>query len=245
MKAKGFTLIELLVVVAIIALLMAILLPSLAKARIQAARVTCLSKLRQFGTADQMYLSSDGRYHVPLAMGDTGHWYDNALFRLGLGIPEETTVYFPKQMLCGQSYPILRSLARPNGLYSINYSYGMNSQGLTINRPDAAGFANTLVARPASTVLFMDGLDWNIHPTWSTIIPGYTETSAGIYAVSGIGEGLVDMAKNTGVVAYRHGGMVNMIFFDGHGESWTYQQVLEKAADKARCYNISLFNVFE
>ncbi len=245
MKARGFTLIELLVVVAIIALLMAVLLPSLAKARIQAARVTCLSKLRQFGTADQMYLSSDGRYHVPLAMGDTGHWYDNALFRLGLGIPEETTVYYPRQMLCAQSYSIIKPAVRPSGLYQIQYAYGMNSQGLTISRPDAAGFANTLVARPASTVLFMDGIDWNIHPTSSVIIPGYTVTSAGIYDVSGIGETLVDMGKNTGVVAYRHGGMVNMIFFDGHGESWTYQQVLEKAADKTRCTNISLFNVYE
>jgi prepilin-type N-terminal cleavage/methylation domain-containing protein len=52
---RGFTLIELLVVVAIIALLIAMLLPSLGKAREQARTTLCLSRIREFGRAFLLY----------------------------------------------------------------------------------------------------------------------------------------------------------------------------------------------
>jgi prepilin-type N-terminal cleavage/methylation domain-containing protein/prepilin-type processing-associated H-X9-DG protein len=61
-ESRGFTLVELLVVISIIALLMAVLLPALAKARTQAKRIVCLSGLRQLITAWSAYAeNNDGK----------------------------------------------------------------------------------------------------------------------------------------------------------------------------------------
>lgn len=64
MKRKAFTLIELLVVISIIALLMAILMPALSRARDQAKKITCSANLRSLGQAALSYVS-DYKDKVP------------------------------------------------------------------------------------------------------------------------------------------------------------------------------------
>jgi prepilin-type N-terminal cleavage/methylation domain-containing protein len=108
-SSRGFTLIELLVVVAIIALLISILLPSLSRAREQAKKVKCMSNLKQIGGAMLNYFTEvndwfpfekraepqpgqayfHGFYygghpgrHLPM-FGDSSYWwgYTNIYFR--------------------------------------------------------------------------------------------------------------------------------------------------------------------
>jgi prepilin-type N-terminal cleavage/methylation domain-containing protein/prepilin-type processing-associated H-X9-DG protein len=81
-KPKGFTLIELLVVISIIALLMAILMPTLSRAKELAAEAVCMANLRQWGTAYSMFTSDhDGGFPGQGFIKDESYWEnENLLF---------------------------------------------------------------------------------------------------------------------------------------------------------------------
>jgi prepilin-type N-terminal cleavage/methylation domain-containing protein len=68
-RRRGFTLVELLVVIAIIAVLISILLPSLAKARAVATRISCNNQMRQIAIAAINYSQSSNGFLPPWGTG--------------------------------------------------------------------------------------------------------------------------------------------------------------------------------
>ena len=93
MKKKGFTLIELLVVIAIIAILAAILLPALARAREAARRSTCQNNLKQMGIVFNMYANeAKGEMFPYMKLFDcSGNFARDATFEGSLIYPEYLT----------------------------------------------------------------------------------------------------------------------------------------------------------
>jgi prepilin-type N-terminal cleavage/methylation domain-containing protein/prepilin-type processing-associated H-X9-DG protein len=98
MLRKAFTLIELLVVISIIALLMAVLLPALRNAKLQATSIVCRTQLKDIGLAFNLYVQDHNREMPTSNEGGTGRWVgkiglyyeESKRFVQGGGSPDST-----------------------------------------------------------------------------------------------------------------------------------------------------------
>ena len=123
-RQTGFTLVELLVVIGIIALLIAMLLPALTRARDQANTVYCASQMRQVYTAMEQYTASERNYVMPASAG-TGsavsyNWWGIDVLGKGYGVKRLRTNNGTQQNLAVQR--IMKLLNCPS-----------------VNRPDPEG----------------------------------------------------------------------------------------------------------
>ncbi len=97
MKTKFFTLLELLIVIGIIAILMAIIIPSLSRAKGDAIQTQCASNMRQCYNALIMYADTNDHW-IPVVGADYTGWFRQP------GIPETLGFMMPREYKDPHSY---------------------------------------------------------------------------------------------------------------------------------------------
>lgn len=219
---RAFTLIELLVVISVIAILMAVLLPALARAKEQGKRLVCASHVRSLGMANAIYADESDGWYVPIidrTLGTDFYWPANQRFRLLLGYkdkqgPGESEWDAPKEYRCPSDLVAMQE--RQDEQYTSWISYGGNvtdwyTPGTNWMTMPFVGQRNTSVVSPGSELFFSEGNDWWLHWKGANYQIGWDV----------LGHDTIMPYKNVGCdgpVLYRHAEGVNLAFYDGHTE---------------------------
>jgi prepilin-type N-terminal cleavage/methylation domain-containing protein/prepilin-type processing-associated H-X9-DG protein len=224
-RKRAFTLVELLVVIALISMLLAIIMPSLSKARESARGIVCQSLVRNYTFAHFSYFTEYNKL-MPISVNDPvmRPWLTFDEFRSFAGLRPLTQEYkdrrsppniqeykpsYPKKYICPSASFALRH--SEDGLYPMDRSYGLNAHCYGVSGKPALNIKGSRI------VCMIDSLDW-----W------FNYWGCDTYVVSGeVWKGY----ETYGVPALRHSKRANVSYWDGRCETITLNQLKTQLRD--------------
>lgn len=222
---RAFTVMELLVVMAVIVILAALLLPTLARSRQRAQQIRCASNLHQIGLGLQNFVADNHAYptiYSPTNSEQSGTW-GRQIERGGFDLEVKSNALAEGVWHC----PSVQFKNPPTNF--VRASYGYNAYGAVRKATNSLGLTGNIFVQSRASISF------------TRVNESEVVNPSDMMAIGDSMNGVIEFwrlpayLKPGGLADLRHQGRLNVVFCDAHVESPTLEFLFANTNDAALC----------